>query len=95
MARCEMIVGYLVPHRCPEQSVGKCVSCGREYCQEHLTIETEGLICRACQEGRTDKPILNPLPAGTHLDQPFTESDLQLFDVPSRFDFDDTFSDLS
>ncbi len=90
---CEMIVGYLVPHKCPNRAVGKCQKCSRHFCDEHLSSEHSGLICTACQQG-LDQPIAVPATART-----FTEDDLATFKTADIFDDDydegDIFSDLS
>lgn len=90
---CEMIIGYLVPHPCPNQAVGKCQKCGRQFCDEHLSIEQSGLICTACQQG-LEQPIAIAETART-----FTEADLATFKPSDIFDDDydegDIFSDLS
>lgn len=90
---CEMIVGYLVPHKCPHRAVSKCQKCGRQFCDEHLSIEQGGLICTACQQG-LEQPVAIAATART-----FTEDDLATFYVTDIFDdnYDegDTFADLS
>lgn len=88
--QCEMIIGFLVPHRCENRALGACRQCGRSYCDEHMVTETAGLICIACQQG-LDQPIALPLTAQT-----FSPADLAAFDAASRLDDDaDMFSDLS
>ena len=89
--QCEMIVGYLVPHRCEHPALGKCVKCGRGYCDEHTNQTPEGLMCLACQQG-LDQPVALPIAAST-----FTAADLDAFSRASMWDEDstDTFSDLS
>ena len=90
---CEMIVGYLVPHKCENRAVGKCQKCSRQFCDEHLSLEKSGLICTACQQG-LDQPVAIPNAART-----FTATDLAAFKTADIFDdsFDegDLFSDLS
>jgi recombinational DNA repair protein (RecF pathway) len=88
-----MIVGYLVPHKCPNRAVSQCKKCGRQFCDEHLSIEQGGLMCTACQQG-LEQPIAVAATART-----FTEDDLATFKTADLFDDDydegDTFSDLS
>jgi len=87
-----MIIGYLVPHRCENPSLGACAKCGRGFCDEHTNVTKEGRVCLACQQG-LDQPIALPIAATT-----FTAADLMTFD---RFrdtddnDSADMFSDLS
>jgi len=90
-AQCEMIIGYLVPHRCENRAVTKCANCGRSYCDEHVSITEAGLICNACQQG-LDKPVLMSETART-----FDESDMRVFSQRFYDDDDeaDLFSDLS
>ncbi len=90
--KCEMIIGYLVPHRCENPSLGRCIKCGRGFCDEHTNQTREGRVCLACQQG-LDKPIALPIAAAA-----FTSSDLNTFSHYN--DTDDTdrgdmFSDLS
>ena len=90
--QCEMIIGYLVPHRCDHPALGRCVKCGRGYCEEHVTLRPEGLMCLACQQGLA-QPIALPLTAQT-----YDANDLALFAAASRWDTEDEadmFSDLS
>lgn len=93
--KCEMIIGYLVPHRCENPSLGACVKCGRGYCDEHTNPTKEGRVCLACQQG-LELPVALPIAAAF-----FTPSDVDIFGRSSRFnDSDDTdsgemFSDLS
>jgi hypothetical protein len=88
-----MIVGYLVPHKCPNRAVSQCKKCDRQFCDEHLSIEQCGLMCTACQQG-LDQPIAVAATART-----FTDADLATFQTADLFDDDydegDTFSDLS
>ena len=88
-----MIVGYLIPHKCPNRAVSKCQKCGLQFCDEHLSIEQGGLICTACQQG-LEQPIAVPATART-----FTEDDMATFRTVDIFDDDydegDLFSDLS
>ena len=53
--QCEMIIGYLVPHRCENPSLGTCVKCGRGYCDEHTNQTREGRLCLACQSQRSGR----------------------------------------
>lgn len=90
--QCEMIIGYLVPHRCANPSLGKCVKCGRGYCDEHTNQTTAGRVCLACLQG-LDQPIALPIAAAT-----FTAAELDTFNRASMWDDEDgsdTFSDLS
>ncbi|MBC6938580.1 MAG: hypothetical protein DWB59_00920 [Anaerolineae bacterium] len=89
-----MIVGYLVPHRCGNPALGKCVECGRGFCEEHLTDSPKGRICLADLQG-LDQPIALPLTAAT-----FSQADIDTFNRASTFDSDDDragdmFADLS
>ena len=90
--QCEMIIGYLVPHRCENPSLGTCVKCGRGFCDEHTNQTRDGRVCLACQQG-LDMPIALPIAAAT-----FTSTDLDTFNRASLRDDDDRadmFSDLS
>jgi hypothetical protein len=90
--QCEMIIGYLVPHRCENPSLGICTKCGRGYCDEHTNQTREGRVCLACLQG-LDQPIALPIAAAT-----FTAADLDTFNRASAWDDDDRadmFSDLS
>ena len=90
--QCEMVIGYLVPHRCDNPSLGKCVKCGRGFCDEHTNNTREGRVCLACQQG-LDMPVALPIAAAT-----FTAADLHTFNQASAWDDDDRadmFSDLS
>ena len=90
--KCEMIIGYLVPHRCENPALGACAKCGRGFCDEHTNQTKEGRVCLACQQG-LDQPIALPIAAGA-----FTAADLLTFgrynDVDG-YDSGDMFSDLS
>ncbi len=55
-AQCEMVVGFLVPHRCDNPALGNCRQCGRGFCEEHLEITPQGMICTACRQG-LDQPV--------------------------------------
>ena len=92
--QCEMIIGYLVPHRCEHPALGRCTKCGRGYCEEHVTVQPTGLLCLACQQGLTE-PISMPITAQT-----YDATDLANFAAISQWeasddDFGDTFADLS
>lgn len=90
--QCEMIIGYLVPHQCDNPSLGKCVKCGRGFCDEHTNPTREGRVCLACQQG-LEMPVALPLAAAT-----ITAADMDLFNRASMWDDDDggdIFSDLS
>lgn len=89
-AQCEMIIGYLVPHRCENNALGTCRQCGRSFCDEHLSAEPAGLICQACQQG-LEQPVALPLTTQT-----YSAADLALFQAASSLDEEnDTFADLS
>ena len=90
--QCEMILGYLVPHRCEHPALGKCTRCGRGFCDEHMSVQTGGLVCIACQQG-LPQPVTLPLTAAT-----FSPTDIAAFSVLRSLDDDDSnelFSDLS
>ena len=90
--KCEMIIGYLVPHRCDNPALGKCIKCGRGFCDEHTNQTREGRVCLACQQG-LDMPVALPIAAAA-----FTLTDLDTFNRASTWDDDDRadmFSDLS
>jgi hypothetical protein len=90
--QCEMIIGYLVPHRCENPSLGTCTKCGRGYCDEHTNQTREGRVCLACLQG-LDQPIALPIAAAM-----FTAAELDTFNRASNWDDDDRadmFSDLS
>ncbi len=88
--QCAMIVGYLVPHRCPNKALATCIKCGRMFCDEHVAIVQEGLICLACQQG-IEQPVLIP-----QLEQDFTAEDMTIFTALDDWDSSgDTFADLS
>jgi hypothetical protein len=85
-----MIVGYLVPHRCPNKALATCLKCGRRFCDEHVAIVQEGLICLACQQGR-EQPVLVPQEV-----QEYTAADMAVFSRASDWDSsEDMFADLS
>jgi hypothetical protein len=88
--QCAMVVGYLVPHRCPNQALATCIKCGRKFCDEHVAIVQGGLICLACQQG-IDQPVLV-----SQVAQDYTADDIAVFSRVGELDSaDDTFSDLS
>jgi hypothetical protein len=93
--KCEMIIGYLVPHQCENPALGKCAKCGRGFCDEHTNATREGRVCLACQQG-LEMPVALPIAAAL-----FTPSDLDSFSRSSRYsdnddvDSGDMFSDLS
>ncbi len=90
--QCEMIIGYLVPHRCENPALGKCIKCSRGFCDEHTNQTREGRVCLACQQG-LDQPIALPIAAAS-----FTAADLNTFGRYSDMDDKDSgamFSDLS
>lgn len=84
-ARCEMVIGFLVPHRCPNAATGQCIQCGRQFCDEHLEVTEHGLMCQACREGR-DEPV-----ASGSWDDDYSDSDYHVFEA----DDDEVFVDLS
>jgi hypothetical protein len=90
--QCEMIIGYLAPHRCEHPALGKCSNCGRGYCDEHMHPAKGGMTCLACQQG-LDQPVALPIAAAT-----FTAAELANFNRASMWEDDDRadmFSDLS
>jgi hypothetical protein len=90
--QCEMIIGYLVPHRCDNPALGTCVKCGRGYCDEHTNQTKAGRVCLACLQG-LDQPVALPIAATT-----FTVAELESFNRASLWDDDDStdmFSDMS
>lgn len=89
--QCEMIIGYLVPHRCDNPALGACGKCGRGYCDEHTSQTGNGRVCLACLQG-LDHPVALPIAAAT-----FTAAELESFNRASMWDDDraDLFSDLS
>ncbi len=88
--QCAMVVGYLVPHRCPNQALATCIKCGRKFCDEHVSIVQGGLICLACQQGM-DQPVLV-----SQVAQAYTADDIAVFSRVGEIDTtEDTFSDLS
>ena len=90
--QCEMIIGFLVPHRCENPALGHCTTCGRGYCEEHVTVTADGLRCMACLQG-LEQPVLLPVTAQT-----FTPDEILTFNTLSQWDEQeegDQFSDLS
>ena len=92
--KCEMVIGYLVPHRCENPALGACSKCGRGFCDEHTNATREGRVCLACAQG-LDMPVALPISAAL-----FTAADLDAFSRTTRFDDNtdesgDMFSDLS
>ena len=88
--KCEMIIGFLVPRGCEHTALGQCMQCGRSYCEEHISVSPNGLLCEACRQG-LDRPVAIPLTA-----QSFNQDDMAIFDRASQWDSDDDmFSDLS
>ncbi len=88
--QCAMIVGYLVPHRCPNEALAKCSRCGREFCEEHVAIKPGGMICLACEQGLA-QPVLVPL-----VSQDYSPDDISLFARMGAGEImDDTLADLS
>jgi hypothetical protein len=73
--QCEMIIGYLVPHRCENPSLGTCVKCRRGYCDEHTNQTSAGRYVWASSRDLTS-PSLYPL-VGT-----FTAAELTRSNVP-------------
>jgi recombinational DNA repair protein (RecF pathway) len=85
-----MIVGYLVPHRCPNKALAKCVKCGRQFCDEHVEMVESGLLCLACKQG-FDQPVMIQQEG-----QAYNADDLALFAALGAQDAsEDFFSDLS
>ena len=92
--QCAIVVGYLVPHRCPNEALATCVKCGRKFCDQHVSLLPGGLLCQACQQG-VSQPV-----AVSRVAQDYTADDIALFAAAGAFDADDggdadTFSDLS
>jgi len=91
--QCEMVIGFLVPHRCDNPALGTCVKCGRGYCDEHTNQTREGRVCLACLQG-LEMPVALPIAAAM-----FTDNDFDTFNRASMWDDDDDrddmFSDLS
>ncbi|MFN8454686.1 MAG: hypothetical protein U0401_08470 [Anaerolineae bacterium] len=91
LTQCEMIVGFLTPHRCPNKAVTHCIKCSRSFCDEHVEITAGGLVCLACQQG-----LAQPV-AVAETARSFDATDVLVFQSVGTFDSDDddTFSDLS
>jgi len=90
--QCEMIIGYLVPHRCENPALGKCIQCGRGFCEEHMNQTPQGWLCLADEQGLA-QPVMLPLTAAT-----FSTHDMELFERASAWEAEDRadlFSDLS
>lgn len=75
-----MIIGVLVPRPCQKRSVATCSNCNGRYCEEHIDIAENGILCDACRTGEEMKTPVDPLPAdlGT-----FKQGDYDLFDEPA------------
>ena len=72
--------------------LGKCVKCGRGYCDEHTNQTRDGRVCLACLQG-LDQSVALPIAAAT-----FTAAELDSFNRASMWDDEDRsdmFSDLS
>ncbi len=88
--QCAMIVGFLVPHRCPNKALATCIKCGRQFCDEHVAIVEQGLLCLACQQGLEQPVLISQVNAG------FTPADIALFSSATRSEsLEDSMSDLS
>ncbi len=87
--QCEMIVGFLVPHRCNNMAMTACAKCGRQFCEEHVSLTGGGVVCLACQRG-----LAQPV-AVAETARDFDEQDILIFAAADSFDNDDTFADLS
>jgi hypothetical protein len=90
--QCAMIIGFLVPHRCENPALGQCKQCGRAFCDEHVQVTPNGLVCLACSQG-LDQPVALPITA-----QSFSATDIAAFHAASQWEAEDsadTFSDLS
>jgi hypothetical protein len=88
--QCAMIVGYLVPHRCPNEALAACTKCGREFCDEHVAITPGGLLCLACQQG-FEQPVLVP-----QVTRDYTTADIATFAAAGAMDsVEDVFADVS
>ena len=87
MAKCHMIIGALIPHRCPNKARGVCIKCGRPFCDEHLSFTEAGLLCHACEQG-FERPV-SSTDTRSALDE-YDESDFEVF-----YEDEDPFVDLS
>ena len=81
--QCEMIIGFLIPHRCENPALGHCSQCGRGFCDEHIQVTPSGLICLACSQGLS-QPVAIPLTAQT-----FTPEDISAFRAASAWEQED------
>ncbi len=84
--KCEMIVGFLTPHRCANKAVTTSAKCGRQLCHEHAGIMPAGLICPPCQQALA-QPVAVAQTART-----FDAADITVFSSGSAFDDDDAIS---
>lgn len=97
VTQCEMIIGYLVPRRCDNPALAVCPNCGRSFCDEHMEVTPQGMLCIACKQGLSQPVALAD--TASHYD----DSDIAAFAVLSSWDDDDyddydddgMFSDLS
>ena len=90
--QCAMIIGFLVPRRCDHPALGQCKQCGRAFCDEHVQVTQNGLVCQACSQGLA-QPVALPITAQT-----FTPADIAAFNAVSQWETEDRadmFSDLS
>ena len=88
--KCELIVGYLIPHRCGRKAVAVCVKCGRGVCEMHAHTGDAGVLCRDCYEGQQAQ-VGSPV-GGAVYGPAYTVQDYGLFDQESE---QDTFSTLT
>lgn len=84
MAQCQMIVGVLIPHRCPRKARSRCIQCQRVFCDEHVELTEAGLVCTACRKGLS-RPV-----SEAEMENDFTDADIDVF-----YEDDDPFVDLS
>jgi hypothetical protein len=92
MARqCELIVGFLIPHRCEGKARSVCTRCGRAICDDHATIADSGIICVACQEEIEQPPL--PAVAAVPPGAAYDSSDYALFSAGEAGE--DLFADMS
>lgn len=87
MAQCHMIIGTLIPHRCPYKARAVCVQCQRPFCDEHISLVDAGVMCLACQQGFQQ-------PVGSKETYDAT-SDFDVSDFEVFYQDDDPFVDLS
>ena len=66
--QCAMIVGYLVPHRCPNKALATCIKCGRRFCDEHVAIVPERADVPGLPAGRGTAGARAAGGAGLHAD---------------------------